>query len=114
MSLEFSVPTGRFCSVSLSRLHTLKAASHSIGIHVHMCVAGCLIVERMCARRRSQNVVFMVPPSTAARVMDRFERVKKIGEGSFGKALLVKQKDSGKLLVVKEIGISKVNRVFCV
>lgn len=53
----------------------------------------------------------VVPPSTAARVMDRFERVKKIGEGSFGKALLVKQKDSGKLLVVKEIGISKVSRV---
>lgn len=43
--------------------------------------------------------------------MDRFERVKKIGEGSFGKALLVKQKDSGKLLVVKEISISKVGRV---
>lgn len=41
--------------------------------------------------------------------MDRFERVRKIGEGSFGKALLVKQKDSGKLLVVKEISISKVN-----
>ena len=60
----------------------------------------------MCARRRSQNGVFMVPPSTAARVMDRFERVKKIGEGSFGKALLVKQKDLEKLLVVKEIDIS--------
>ena len=45
--------------------------------------------------------------------MDKFERVRKIGEGSFGKALLVKQKDSGKLLVVKEIGISKVNVTSC-
>lgn len=35
-------------------------------------------------------------------------RVKKIGEGSFGKALLVKKKNDGKQYVIKEIGISKV------
>lgn len=41
--------------------------------------------------------------------MDRYERVKKIGEGSFGKALLVKRKADGKQFVIKEINISKVN-----
>ena len=35
-------------------------------------------------------------------------RVKKIGEGSFGKALLVKKKTDGKQFVIKEISISKV------
>lgn len=35
-------------------------------------------------------------------------RVKKIGEGSFGKALLVKKKSDGKQYVIKEISISKV------
>ena len=35
-------------------------------------------------------------------------RVKKIGEGSFGKALLVKKKADGKQYVIKEISISKV------
>lgn len=35
-------------------------------------------------------------------------RVKKIGEGSFGKALLVKKKTDGKQYVIKEISISKV------
>ena len=40
--------------------------------------------------------------------MERYVRVKKIGEGSFGKALLVKKKADGKQYVIKEIGISKV------
>lgn len=40
--------------------------------------------------------------------MDRYVRVKKIGEGSFGKALLVKKKTDGKQFVIKEISISKV------
>lgn len=40
--------------------------------------------------------------------MDRYVRVKKIGEGSFGKALLVKKKADGKQYVIKEINISKV------
>ena len=40
--------------------------------------------------------------------MERYTRVKKIGEGSFGKALLVKRKADGKQFVVKEINISKV------
>ena len=41
--------------------------------------------------------------------MDKYTRVKKIGEGSFGKALLVKHKQDGKYYVIKEIGISKVS-----
>lgn len=40
--------------------------------------------------------------------MERYTRVKKIGEGSFGKALLVKRKSDGKQFVIKEINISKV------
>lgn len=41
--------------------------------------------------------------------MDRYVKVKKIGEGSFGKALLVKSKENGKQLVVKEINMSRVS-----
>lgn len=41
--------------------------------------------------------------------MERYVRVKKIGEGSFGKALLVKKKADGKQYVIKEIGISKMS-----
>ena len=40
--------------------------------------------------------------------MNQYVRVKKIGEGSFGKALLVKKKSDEKQYVIKEIGISKV------
>lgn len=43
--------------------------------------------------------------------MDKYEKVKKIGEGSFGKAILVKSKDHGHQYVIKEIGISGVS--FC-
>ncbi len=38
-------------------------------------------------------------------------RIRKIGEGSFGKALLVRRKSDGKQCVVKEINISKVRIV---
>lgn len=40
--------------------------------------------------------------------MDKYSRIKKIGEGSFGKALLVRCKDSGKQMVVKEINMCRV------
>lgn len=40
--------------------------------------------------------------------MERYVRVRKIGEGSFGKAMLVKRKEDGKQFVIKEICISKV------
>ena len=40
--------------------------------------------------------------------MERYERIKKIGEGSFGKALLVRRKGDGRHCVVKEIAIGKV------
>ncbi|XP_070552699.1 serine/threonine-protein kinase Nek1-like isoform X2 [Ptychodera flava] len=42
--------------------------------------------------------------------MDRYEKVRQIGEGSFGKALLVKSKKDGEYKVVKEISISKMGR----
>ncbi|XP_034565573.1 serine/threonine-protein kinase Nek1 [Notolabrus celidotus] len=38
--------------------------------------------------------------------MDKYEKVKKIGEGSFGRAVLVKSKEDGHQYVIKEIGIS--------
>jgi len=41
--------------------------------------------------------------------MEKYVRVKKIGEGSFGKALLVRSKANGKQMVVKEISMSKVS-----
>jgi len=41
--------------------------------------------------------------------MDKYEKVKKIGEGSFGKAILVKSKQDGHQYVIKEIGISAVS-----
>eukprot|EP00079_Xenopus_tropicalis_P018969 XP_012808178.1 PREDICTED: serine/threonine-protein kinase Nek1 isoform X2 [Xenopus tropicalis] len=41
--------------------------------------------------------------------MNKYVRVSKIGEGSFGKAILVKSKDDGKQYVIKEIGISKMS-----
>ncbi|KAL7981865.1 hypothetical protein Chor_000922 [Crotalus horridus] len=39
--------------------------------------------------------------------MDKYIKVQKIGEGSFGKAILVKAKENGKQYVIKEINISK-------
>ncbi|KAK6173374.1 hypothetical protein SNE40_016840 [Patella caerulea] len=39
--------------------------------------------------------------------MDRYIRVKKIGEGAFGKAILVKNKDNGKQCVIKEISLGR-------
>uniref|UniRef100_A0A8K9XSD5 non-specific serine/threonine protein kinase n=1 Tax=Oncorhynchus mykiss TaxID=8022 RepID=A0A8K9XSD5_ONCMY len=41
--------------------------------------------------------------------MDNYEKVRKIGEGSFGKAILVKSRDDGKQYVIKEIGISRMS-----
>ncbi|XP_064608528.1 serine/threonine-protein kinase Nek1-like isoform X2 [Liolophura sinensis] len=41
--------------------------------------------------------------------MDKFVKLRKIGEGSFGKAYLVKSKTNGEQYVVKEIGIIKMN-----
>ncbi|XP_072294192.1 serine/threonine-protein kinase Nek1 [Eucyclogobius newberryi] len=38
--------------------------------------------------------------------MDKYEEIKKIGEGSFGKAVLVKSKEDGHQYVIKEINIS--------
>ena len=40
--------------------------------------------------------------------MEKYMQIKKIGEGSFGKALLVKRKEDGKQCVVKQISISRV------
>lgn len=46
--------------------------------------------------------------ATHSTNMDKYEKVKKIGEGSFGKAVLVKSKEDGHQYVIKEIGISGV------
>ena len=43
--------------------------------------------------------------------MEKYSKIKKIGEGSFGKALLVRHKESGKQMVVKEINMSRVSSV---
>ncbi len=45
--------------------------------------------------------------------MEKYTRVKKIGEGSFGKALLVKHKGDGRYYVIKEINIGKVRCIHC-
>uniref|UniRef100_A0A8C5NAE2 non-specific serine/threonine protein kinase n=1 Tax=Gouania willdenowi TaxID=441366 RepID=A0A8C5NAE2_GOUWI len=41
--------------------------------------------------------------------MDKYDKVKKIGEGSFGKAILVKSKGDGRQYVIKEIGIYRMS-----
>ncbi|XP_057209154.1 serine/threonine-protein kinase Nek1 isoform X2 [Triplophysa rosa] len=41
--------------------------------------------------------------------MEKYERLKKIGEGSFGKAILVKSREDGRQYVIKEIGISRMS-----
>ncbi|KAK6493911.1 serine/threonine-protein kinase Nek1 [Huso huso] len=41
--------------------------------------------------------------------MDKYTQVNKIGEGSFGKAILVKSKQDGKQYVIKEINISRMS-----
>ncbi|KAI1238386.1 hypothetical protein IHE44_0013112 [Lamprotornis superbus] len=43
------------------------------------------------------------------RTMDKYIKVRKIGEGSFGKAILVKAKEDGQQYVIKEINISKMS-----
>jgi NIMA (never in mitosis gene a)-related kinase 1/4/5 len=40
--------------------------------------------------------------------MDRYTVIQKIGEGSFGKAFLVKSKADDKQLVLKEVDMTKV------
>ncbi len=42
--------------------------------------------------------------------MERYSRIRKIGEGSFGQALLVRGKDDGRHYVIKEIGVSKMDK----
>lgn len=42
--------------------------------------------------------------------MENYSKIKKIGEGSFGQALLVKRKKDGRQFVIKEINVSKMDR----
>lgn len=41
--------------------------------------------------------------------MEKYIRVQKIGEGSFGKAILVRSTEDGRQYVIKEINISRVS-----
>jgi serine/threonine protein kinase len=41
--------------------------------------------------------------------MDKYVKVKPLGKGSFGAALLIKRKSDGQLLVVKEVNMAKMN-----
>ncbi|XP_042275971.1 serine/threonine-protein kinase Nek1-like isoform X2 [Thunnus maccoyii] len=41
--------------------------------------------------------------------MEKYEKVKEIGKGGFGKAILVKSKEDGHQYVIKEIGISRMS-----
>lgn len=45
--------------------------------------------------------------------MEKYIRVQKIGEGSFGKAILVRSTEDGRQYVIKEINISRVSVFFC-
>jgi len=38
-------------------------------------------------------------------------KIRKIGEGSFGSAFLVKEKDKGRQMVMKEINMTKVSQL---
>ncbi|CBZ29410.1 putative protein kinase [Leishmania mexicana MHOM/GT/2001/U1103] len=42
--------------------------------------------------------------------MDKYQRVKVLGKGSFGSAILIKRKTDGLLFVVKEVGMSRMSR----
>lgn len=56
--------------------------------------------------------MFVILMATAWRIgpdMDKYVKVKKIGEGSFGKAILFKSREDGRQYVIKEIGISRVS-----
>lgn len=46
--------------------------------------------------------------------MDKYVKVRKIGEGAFGKAELVKRKNDGSQMVVKEINILRVHNYFII
>ncbi|MBZ3874993.1 Serine/threonine-protein kinase Nek1 [Sciurus carolinensis] len=41
--------------------------------------------------------------------MEKYARVQKIGEGSFGKAILVESTEDGRQYVIKEINISRMS-----
>ena len=50
-------------------------------------------------------VFFFFQVSSSETNMDKYERVKLLGRGSFGKAWLIKESTSSKLLVAKDIRI---------
>lgn len=61
-------------------------------LSVYFCL--CLAYQLRCLRKRT---------------MEKYVRLQKIGEGSFGKAILVKSTEDGRQYVIKEINISRVS-----
>jgi len=43
--------------------------------------------------------------------MDKYAKIRKIGEGSFGNAFLVNEKGKGRQMVMKEINMTKVTKL---
>ena len=46
--------------------------------------------------------------------MNKYVKIRKIGEGSFGNAFLVKDKEKDRQMVMKEINMTKVRWYICI
>ncbi|KAI0242396.1 Serine/threonine-protein kinase Nek1 [Lamellibrachia satsuma] len=67
-------------------------------------------LDPLLLRSRKTKICIVVVKFEVTCTMDKYVKVKQIGEGSFGKALLVKSKENGKQFVVKEINMAKMGR----
>lgn len=51
------------------------------------------------------EILFGMPTRSVTHSLTEYERIRVIGKGSFGRAILSKRKDDGILLVLKEINL---------